>query len=143
MVRKQQRGYVVGFDPETFEVGYHEITGWYEGPPDRIFEIDSRPGRTVRVTAGHNLFTLDRAAGCKGAHRASSDRARVSPCRADPRSGFARTAVVLLDVIPESEYAFLVCAGPTVRDVFTDGGDDHHAVAARPRLSPRRPLRGT
>ena len=45
VVRKQQRGYVVGFDPETFRVGYHAITGWYEGPPDRIFEISLRSGR--------------------------------------------------------------------------------------------------
>ena len=60
MVRKQLRGYVVGFDPDTFEVGYHAITGWYEGPPDRIFEVELASGRTVRVTAGHNLFTLDR-----------------------------------------------------------------------------------
>ena len=60
VVRKQQRAYVVGFDPDTFEVGFHEITGWYEGPPDRIYEIALGSGRTVRVTAGHNLFSLNR-----------------------------------------------------------------------------------
>ena len=60
MVDKQLQGHVVAFDPETFEVGYHAITGWYEGPPDRIFEVELASGRRVRVTAGHNLFTLDR-----------------------------------------------------------------------------------
>jgi deoxycytidine triphosphate deaminase len=61
VVRKEQRAMVVAFDPETCEVGYHEITGWYEGPPDRIYEVELASGRRVRVTAGHNLFTLDRA----------------------------------------------------------------------------------
>ncbi|HEX2274039.1 MAG TPA: dCTP deaminase [Acidimicrobiales bacterium] len=59
IVRKRLAGRVVAFDPETFEVGYHQITGWYEGPPDRIFEVRLGSGRSVRVTAGHNLFTLD------------------------------------------------------------------------------------
>jgi hypothetical protein len=49
----------VGFDPETFEVSFHDITGWYEGPSDRIFEVVLASGRTVRVTVGHNLFTVD------------------------------------------------------------------------------------
>ena len=59
VVKRRVRGSVVGFDPETFAVTYHEITGWYEGPPDRIYEVALASGRTVRVTAGHNLFTLD------------------------------------------------------------------------------------
>ncbi|HEX5366133.1 MAG TPA: dCTP deaminase [Acidimicrobiales bacterium] len=59
LVRKQLRARVAAFDPVTFEVGYHQVTGWYEGPPDRIFEVELRSGRRVRVTAGHNLFTLD------------------------------------------------------------------------------------
>ena len=60
VVRDRLDGHVVAFDPDTFEVGYHRITGWYEGPPDRIYEVSLASGRTVRVTAGHNLFTLDR-----------------------------------------------------------------------------------
>src|SRR5580700_8669373 len=34
IVRKRVEGSVIAFDPDTFEVGYHAITGWYEGPPD-------------------------------------------------------------------------------------------------------------
>src|SRR6478735_9636120 len=60
IVAKRLDAKVVGFDPKTFEVDYHDITGWYEGPPDRIFEVVLGSGRRVRVTAGHNLFTLDR-----------------------------------------------------------------------------------
>src|ERR671911_1169696 len=60
LVRKRQPARVVAFDPETFEIGYHEITGWYEGPPDRIYEVVLASGRRVRVTAGHNLFTVGR-----------------------------------------------------------------------------------
>jgi deoxycytidine triphosphate deaminase len=60
IVRKQLEVEVIGFDPDTFEVGFHRVTGWFEGPADRIFEVRLRSGRRVRVTAGHNLFTLDR-----------------------------------------------------------------------------------
>src|SRR4030095_8810057 len=60
VARKQQRAKVAAFDPHTFTVDFHEITGWYEGPPDRIYEVELASGRRVRVTAGHNLFTLDR-----------------------------------------------------------------------------------
>src|SRR6266511_2427897 len=59
VVRQRLKASVVGFDPETFEVSYHPITGWYEGPADRIYEVRLASGRRVRVTAGHNLFTLD------------------------------------------------------------------------------------
>jgi hypothetical protein len=59
IVRGRVEGSVVSFDPETFEVAYHPITGWYEGPADRIYEVILASGRRVRVTAGHNLFSLD------------------------------------------------------------------------------------
>src|SRR5437588_2757393 len=39
VVAKKLAGHVVSFDPETFQVAYHRITGWYEGPPDQIFEV--------------------------------------------------------------------------------------------------------
>jgi deoxycytidine triphosphate deaminase len=51
VVQKRLRASVVSFDPETFKVGYHRITGWYEGPPDRIFEVRLASGRRLRVTA--------------------------------------------------------------------------------------------
>jgi dCTP deaminase len=59
IVRKSLNGDVVAFDPDSFEVSYAAVTGWYNGPPDRIFEVVLASGRSVRVTAGHNLFTLD------------------------------------------------------------------------------------
>lgn len=58
IVDKRLQGEVVSFDPTTLEVDHHRVTGWYEGPPDRIFEVVLASGRSVRVTAGHNLFTL-------------------------------------------------------------------------------------
>jgi deoxycytidine triphosphate deaminase len=61
LVRKREPAIAVCFDPETLVVGYHRITGWYQGPPDRIYRVELASGRHVRVTAGHNLFTLDRA----------------------------------------------------------------------------------
>jgi dCTP deaminase len=123
VVRKQQRGFVVGFDPETFEVGYHAITGWYEGPADRIFEITLRSGRRVRVTAGHNLFTLDRDGRIRKMRTAELGAGvRVAVPHRIPDPDFARTTISLFDVIPESAYAGLMCEGPTVQDAFNDGG---------------------
>jgi hypothetical protein len=60
IVRKKLEGQVVSFDPETFEIRYADVTGWYEGPEDVIHDVVLASGRRIRVTAGHNLFTLDR-----------------------------------------------------------------------------------
>jgi deoxycytidine triphosphate deaminase len=83
VVRKRQPATVVAFDPETFEIGYHEITGWYEGPPDRIYEVVLASGRRVRVTAGHNLFTVDR--------RGDLEKVRTGELRAGVRIATPRT----------------------------------------------------
>jgi deoxycytidine triphosphate deaminase len=83
VVRKRQPATVVAFDPETFEIGYHEITGWYEGPPDRIYEVVLASGRRVRVTAGHNLFTADR--------RGDLEKVRTGELRAGIRIATPRT----------------------------------------------------
>src|SRR5690606_13905212 len=60
LVKSQEPCEVVSFDPGSFAVGYHRVTGFYEGPADKIYEVRLASGRRVRVTAGHNLFTLDR-----------------------------------------------------------------------------------
>jgi deoxycytidine triphosphate deaminase len=83
VVRKRQPARVVAFNPETFEIGYHEITGWYEGPPDRIYEVALGSGRRVRVTAGHNLFTVDR--------RGDLEKVRTGELRAGVRIATPRT----------------------------------------------------
>ncbi len=141
VVRKQQQGYVVGFDPETFEVGYHEITGWYEGPADRIFEITLRSGRRVRVTAGHNLFTLDRDGRIRKVRTAELGAGvRVAVPRRIPDPDFSRTTIDLFDVIPESAYPELVCEGPAVR-TRSPTGARRSLAAPRPRLPTRRVLR--
>jgi deoxycytidine triphosphate deaminase len=92
VVRKRQPARVVAFDPETFEIGYHEITGWYEGPPDRIYEVAFASGRRVRVTAGHNLFTVDRR-GDLGTVRTGELRAgvRIATPRTIPEPTTTRT----------------------------------------------------
>ena len=59
LVTSRARGKVVGFDRDTLQVAFYEITNWFEELPDRIFEVRLASGRTVKVTAGHNLFTLD------------------------------------------------------------------------------------
>jgi hypothetical protein len=60
IVRRRMAVSVVSFDPVTFRVGYERLTGWFEGPTDRIYDVALTSGRSVRVTAGHCLFGLDR-----------------------------------------------------------------------------------
>jgi deoxycytidine triphosphate deaminase/intein/homing endonuclease len=121
IVRKRLRGHVVAFDPDTFEVGYHQITGWYEGPPDRIYEVRLASGRRLRVTAGHNVFTLDRDGNlAKARTRQLRPGTRVAIPKAipdPPRAGRA-TKIDLLSCIPEGEYGRLMCTGPTIARAF-------------------------
>ncbi len=125
VVRKRLTGEVVSFDPDTFDVGFHEVTGVLEGPEDRIFEVRLASGRSVRVTAGHNLFTVD----------SNGELAKVRTGELAPRTLVAIPRVLpdpaisealfldLLDLAPEPEIAGLVLEGDTVRDLFNSHGE--------------------
>ena len=122
IVRKRVCGSVVGFDPETFEVGYFPITGWYEGPPDRIFEIRLASGRSVRVTAGHNLFTLDRSGNLVKARTLELEPgARVAIPREVPDPDLPRPDIDVLALMPEVEYPRYVVEGPAIRAAYQSG----------------------
>jgi dCTP deaminase len=119
VVTNRMRGSVVSFDPDTFEVGYHEITGWYEGPPDRIHEVRLASGRRVRVTAGHNLFTLDGHGHLTKTRTGELRRGtRVAIPRAVPDPPETRMHIDLLSLIPEGDRVSLTCTGPTVARAF-------------------------
>jgi deoxycytidine triphosphate deaminase/intein/homing endonuclease len=121
VVRKRQPARVVAFDPETLEIGYHEITGWYEGPPDRIYEVVLSSGRRVRVTAGHNVFTVGRRGELTKA-RTGELRAgvRIATPRKIPepprRYGRSTTApeIAIVELVPDPAPRQLTVAGPTV-----------------------------
>lgn len=119
IVRKQLAGQVVSFDPETFETRYAEVTGWYEGPEDRIHEVELASGRSVRVTAGHNLFTLD-ADGELRKVRTGQLRpgSMVAVPRSIPAPESERALLDLPALAPESAYHELVVEGPTVSAAF-------------------------
>ena len=124
IVRKQRRALVAAFDPDTFAVGYHEITGWYEGPPDRIYEVELGSGRRVRVTAGHNLFTLDRdgrPAKVRTGELQPGVRVAVPRVVPDPASLVPELRV--LDHVPDPAPVTLSVAGPTVRAAFAAADD--------------------
>jgi deoxycytidine triphosphate deaminase/intein/homing endonuclease len=119
IVRKRLPGSVVSFDPETFEVGYHEITGWYEGGPDRIYEVKLASGRRIRITAGHNLFTLDehgRLAKRRTLELRPGARVAIPEFVPDPPDW--SLSLDLLAAIPRDEYEGLRCTGPTVAAAF-------------------------
>jgi deoxycytidine triphosphate deaminase/intein/homing endonuclease len=128
VVRKQLRGHVLAFDPDTFEVGYHAITGWFEGPADKIYEIELTSGRRVQVTAGHNLFTLDHdgeltkvrtGALALGTMVAVPRRLPSVPASIDPESA----AVCVADFVPEPAPSELTLSGPSVDVLFADHPD--------------------
>lgn len=125
VVSEKLEASVVSFDPTTFEVGYQEITGWYEGPPDRIYEVRLASGRRVRVTAGHNFFSLD-ATGNLAKTRTGELRpgARVAIPRHVPDPGTQCETLDLLHLIPETERHRVTCSGPTIARLFETRPDE-------------------
>jgi deoxycytidine triphosphate deaminase len=121
VVRKRLDASVVGFDPETLETRFFPITGWYEGPPDRIWEIRLSSGRRVRVTAGHNLFTLDRDGGVVKVRTGELRRGvRIAVPRCLPDPDLPSPMIDLCQLVPEEDYEWLVVKGPTVLAAFED-----------------------
>jgi deoxycytidine triphosphate deaminase/intein/homing endonuclease len=123
IVRKQLRGCVVGFDPETFEVGYFPISGWYEGPSDRIFEVRLASGRVVRVTAGHNMFSLDRAGNLvkvRTGELRPGTRIALPRRIPDPPGSTSDVILEVASLIPESDYGSLVVEGENVKTALDE-----------------------
>jgi deoxycytidine triphosphate deaminase/intein/homing endonuclease len=125
VVGKQQRVKVAAFDPDTFEVGYHEVTGWYEGPPDRIYDVELQSGRRLRLTAGHNLFTLDRAGQLRKVRtgelgpgiRVAVPRILPDPAM-DPREPVTPPEIAVAEHVPDPVPPKLTVMGPTVVAAF-------------------------
>ena len=136
VVRKRQQAKVAAFDPDSFAVGYHDITGWYEGPPDRIYEIGLASGRRVRVTAGHNVFTLDRHGNLTKVRTRSlrpgvrvAVPAIVPDPEPDPNIGRPPPVeIVVTNVVPDPAPIQLKVAGPTVAAAHAAGGEELPAL---------------
>jgi dCTP deaminase len=121
LVKEPREAKVVSFDPETFEIDYHDVTGFYEGPPDRIFEVRLASGRTVRVTAGHNLYTVDRLGELTKVRTGELEPSvLVAVPRIIPEPPSPSNAISVIDVMPESERDRLCIEGPTVARVLSE-----------------------
>ena len=120
VVRKGEGDEVASFDPDTFEVGFHQITGRYEGPPDRIFEVVLASGRRVRVTAGHNLFSLDRNGllAKLRTHDLRPGTLIAIPGRIPGPTTEGRPFLDLLPLAHESDMSHLVIGGQPIRALF-------------------------
>ena len=137
IVKEQRRCEIVGFDPETFEVGYHEVTGFYEGPEDRIFEVRLASGRRICVTAGHNLFTLDHDGHVRTARTAElADGVMVAVAGDIPEPPDARARIDLRPLIPEGQRADLLVEGPTVERAMAEDWATVSAWLEEAGLSP-------
>ncbi|HEX5504405.1 MAG TPA: dCTP deaminase [Thermomicrobiales bacterium] len=135
LVEQRLRGQVVSFDPETFEVAYHEVTNWFRELPDTIYEVRLASGRAVHVTAGHNLFTLDAHGDLvKTPTRALAPGTHVAIPRRIPAPAGDPPVYRVLDLLAdEATRDNLICHGPTVdallrrrepevRDLLQEGG---------------------
>ena len=121
VVRKGITGSVAAFDPETLQTAFLPITGWFEGPPDRIFEVKLASGRSVRVTAGHNLFTLDRDGTVRKVRTGElRPNDMVAVPRMLPSPGLADPVIDLRDFVPEADERWLMVEGPTVAAAFDE-----------------------
>ena len=119
IVKEQVACEVVSFDPDTFEVGYHQVTGFYEGPEDRIFEVRLTSGRKVQVTAGHNLFTVGRDGELRKVRTAElGEGALVAVARQIPDPSEAAATIDVVRLIPEAERPRIVLEGPTIDAIF-------------------------
>lgn len=116
LVKEPRACEIVGFDPETFEVGYHAVTGFYEGPEDRIYEVRLASGRRVRVTAGHNLYTVGQEGELRKVRTAElAAGVQVAVPRSIPDPPDAAACIDLRRVIPETDWPRLLVEGPSVR----------------------------
>ncbi|MGI9031940.1 MAG: dCTP deaminase domain-containing protein [Ilumatobacteraceae bacterium] len=115
IVKEPRACSVVAFDPDSFEVGYHRVTGTFEGPADRIYEVRLGSGRSVHVTAGHNLFTLDRDGEIRKIRTGElAVGVQVAVPRSVPEPPSTVTDLDLLDLLPDGERAHLRISGPTI-----------------------------
>ncbi len=106
---------IVGFDPATLEVSYHEVTNWYEGPADRIFEVRLASGRSVRVTAAHTLFTLDAHGEIVRVRTAELEPGTlVAIPRRIPEPPLAAAVIDVVAAVPEAELQHMMLDGPAV-----------------------------
>jgi dCTP deaminase len=115
IVQQKMAGKVLAFDRDTLEVGLHRVTNWFSELPDRIYEVRLASGRSIRVTAGHNLFTLDAAGGVvKAPTRALRPGTRIAIPGIIGIGSSAALEYPVLDLVQEPLKQKLVCKGPTV-----------------------------
>jgi hypothetical protein len=115
IVEGRLRGQVVGFDKDTFEVGLHHVTNWFTELPDRIYEVRLASGRKVRVTAGHNLFTLSSSGDlCKTPTRLLRPGTQVAIPKWIPEMTDVPPEYCVVDLLSPTIRRSLVCSGPTV-----------------------------
>jgi deoxycytidine triphosphate deaminase len=121
LVDQRLRGSVVGFDRDTFEVGFHEVTNWFRELPDKIYEVRLASGRRVHVTAGHNLLTVDsRGDLIKTPTRSLGPGSRVAIPKWIPDATDQIPEYRVLDLLSDDVQDRLLCFGPTVDAALRD-----------------------
>ncbi|HLX78463.1 MAG TPA: LAGLIDADG family homing endonuclease, partial [Acidimicrobiales bacterium] len=121
IVQKKLEGSVVTFDPDTFQAGFSQVTGWVESGADRIFEVTLSSGRSVRVTAGHNLFSLDRCGDIvKLRAQELSEGVFVAIPRRIPDPPATDAVFDFRALIPEALLDRMIFEGPTVEAALQD-----------------------
>jgi dCTP deaminase len=136
IVENRLRGRVVGFDRDTFEVAFHDVTNWFRELPDKIYEVRLASGRRVHVTAGHNLFTVNAAGDLvKTATRALQAGTRVAIPKWIPDPGTDPPEYRVLDLLPQALHDKVFCYGPAVHFAFRWFGEQVRLLLREAGLS--------
>ncbi len=115
LVKNRQPGCVASFDRDTLAVDFHPVTNWFEELPDKIYEVRLASGCSIRVTAGHNLFTLNGDGHVlKTPTSALAKGTRVAIPGRIPDPSDTTPELRLLNLLPAEVQTHLVCEGPTV-----------------------------
>jgi Intein splicing domain/dCTP deaminase-like/LAGLIDADG-like domain len=128
----------VSFEPETFKVGFHEVTNWFRELPDKIFEVRLSSGRRVNVTAGHNLFSLDERGDLVKTPTGELKRGtRVAIPGHIPDPASDPPEYRTLDLLPGGVRDRLSCLGPTTDTLIRERGLQVRRLLAEAGLSAR------
>ncbi len=59
VVKRKGAVKVASFDPQTLKTGWFKVTKFIENPTSHVFELTLESGRKTKLTASHNVFTLN------------------------------------------------------------------------------------
>jgi dCTP deaminase len=113
----------VSFDPESLSVRTFEITDFLTNPAKRIYRLELDSGRSVHVTADHNVFTLDEHGAVTRIPTADAEGSLVMVPGSLPGPRGVQSTIDLATLLPDTMEEIVVYAGDGLGTV--DWSDTH------------------